>query len=523
MRRLAIRLAAALLCLGLVAPSASARPGPAGRTANKARLQGAIPLRVGNHARYLRAKAAAAARAGQHVPKGAAGPQAPGIDLQWDGIFDDSLTPPDPNGAIGANSYMEVINAKYAIYDRAGGLINSGTLGQLAGSPDFLVDPRILWDTKDRKFYYLFLNVTRNTLNWGYSKNDNPQSSADFCKYVAEFGYGNDLPDYPKLGNTPNFLLIGVNTFQNGQFYIGSDIDWIYKGFVGPGPIGNCPPQAQIGRFANVRDASGKLIFTPVPAVMTDNKFSTVNRGFVVSTPDLTSQPGFTANYLTLIGVKESTFGSASLTAPVTIPVPTYTIPPNAPQCQGGRVLDTLDGRLEHAVEGSDPVHAGFGLWTAHAVAGGAGSEERWYEINPFTNTLIQSGVATSPTLYVWNGAVSPDRRVGPDGSAFGGNMVMGFNTSSAATCTAIQMVSKVGNNPQSAFVLVKQSPGVNWDNFCNQFGFCRWGDYSGANPDPAADMTQPAGRVWLTNEWNVASQNNLDKDARTHNWKATP
>jgi hypothetical protein len=203
--------------------------------------------------------------------------------------------------------------------------------------------------------------------------------------------------------------------------------------------------------------------------------------------------------------------------------VPTYSLPPNAPQCQGGRPLDTLDGRLEHAVEGSDPVHSGFGLWTAHAVAGGAGAEERWYEINPFSNTIIQSGAATSPSLYVWNGAISSDRRVGPDGSAFGGNMVMGFNTSNATTCTAIQMVSKVGNNPQSGFVLVKQSPGVDWDFFCGPNGFCRWGDYSGANPDPAADMTLPTGKVWLTNQWNVASMNQSDVDNRTENWKATP
>lgn len=522
MRRLAIPLAAALLCLGLTGYPALAGAGGPSRAAIKAG-QGGLPVRVGNPAGYRRAKALAATRTGQSLSTPAVGPLAPTIDLQWEGIFDNSLTPPDPNGAIGANSYMEVINARYGIYDRAGGLINTGTLGQLTGSPDFLVDPRILWDTKDRKFYYVFLNVTRNALNWGYSKNDNPQSQADFCNYVADFGYGNDLPDYPKVGNSPNFLLIGVNVFQNGQFYTGSDIDWIYKGFVGPGPIGNCPPAAQKGRFPAVRDAFGKLIFTPVPAVMTDHNFSTTSRGFVVSTPDLTSQPGFSANYLTMIGIREGTFGSASLTPPVTIPVPTYSLPPNAPQCQGGRPLDTLDGRLEHAVAGRDPVHAQFGFWTAHAVVGGAGVEERWYEINPFANSIIQSGKATHPSLYVWNGAISPDRRVGPDGSAFGGNMVMGFNTSNATTCSAIQMVSKVGNNPQSAFVLVKQSPGVNWDNICTQFGFCRWGDYSGANPDPVADMTQPTGRVWLTNEWNVASLNNSDKDARSENWKATP
>jgi hypothetical protein len=60
-----------------------------------------------------------------------------------------------------------------------------------------------------------------------------------------------------------------------------------------------------------VKGAFGKPISTPVLGVMTDNRFSTVNRGYVVSTPDLTEQPGFSANYLTVIGVQEGTFGAA--------------------------------------------------------------------------------------------------------------------------------------------------------------------------------------------------------------------
>src|SRR5207244_2610472 len=134
----------------------------------------------------------------------------------------------------------------------------------------------------------------------------------------------------------------------------------------------------------------------------------------------------------------------------------------NALQCQAGPPLDTLDGRLETAVVGSDPLRGAFAIWTSHAVLGGAGSEQRWYEINVNFGTLMQSGVVTSPTLFVWNGAVSNDRTVNPSGKAHGENMVLGVNTSSATNCTAIQMVSKVGNNPQSGMVLVKQSPGKN-------------------------------------------------------------
>jgi hypothetical protein len=84
-------------------------------------------------------------------------------------------------------------------------------------------------------------------------------------------------------------------------------------------------------------------------------------------------------------------------------------------------------------------------------------------------------------------------------------------------------MISKVGNNAQSGFVLVKQSTGPNVDFFCVQFGFCRWGDYSGASPDPGAPLAGVTGKVWLSNEWNVPNINNSTPVARTENWEATP
>jgi hypothetical protein len=202
-------------------------------------------------------------------------------------------------------------------------------------------------------------------------------------------------------------------------------------------------------------------------------------------------------------------------------------VPAAAPQPGTKKTLDTLDGRLEHAVGAIDPLLGHVAIWTAHAVFGGAGSEERWYEIDPgSTPAVFQSGVASSPTLFVWNGAISPDRVVGAAGSAFGSNMVMGFNTSSSSDFPAIQMVSKLGANPQSPFVLVQQSPGKKVDFARKGVGdptFCRWGDYSGAAPDPAAPVTGTTGRVWLSNEWNVASLTDDDIDWRTWNWAATP
>src|SRR5262249_33930690 len=154
------------------------------------------------------------------------------------------------------------------------------------------------------------------------------------------------------------------------------------------------------------------------------------------------------------------------------------------PQKGTTKVLDTLDGRLEHAVSGIDPSHHDkLAIWTAHAVMGGAGAQVNWYEINPVpvvTPSLFQSGTVSDANLYVFNGAASPDRACNLTTCAHGDAMVMGFTTSSSTAFPAIQMVSKIGAGVQSAFVLVKQSSTFGGVVCITGIG-CRWGDYGGA------------------------------------------
>jgi len=421
---------------------------------------------------------------------------------------------------MGPNSYIELINLRYGIYDRDGNLINDGTMNQLSNLPQSdLSDPQVAWDPASGHVYYSILDVANNTLGVGFSKTDNPTSPADFCKYVASFGYGTlILPDYPKLGLSKDFILIGVNEFLLGLLYNGSDVNWITK--PAAGPLASCPDPStfKLGSFKNLKNANRTAATTPVPAVQTD-----AGDGWVVATPDVTQTPG---TFISVFRVKKNKLtGDAKLVKARSVPVAAFSVPASAPQLGSSSVIDTLDGRLERSVSAFDPRFGKAAVWTAHAVYGGAGSEERWYEIDPVAGTVLQSGVATDPTLFVWNGAVAPDRAVGSLGSGFGSNMVMGFNTSSPSDDPAIQMVSKLGGGAQSGFVLVQASPGPNVDFSCfAPYGPpCRWGDYSGASPDPGASLGGSTGAVWLSGEWNVASSNDDDVDWRTWNWRATP
>ena len=484
---------------------------------------------VPHQAGYERAKADAAARAGQSAQSAQAPrstPRAgapliasgdPDISPAWNGLTDPNVTPPDTTGAIGPSRYVELVNDQYGIYDRNGNVVASGGLRGLAGAnTDCVTDPQVIWDPQTNRFYYVVLEFSHfvgggscgganpeNRLYIGFSRTSSPSTgtTSSWCKYI--FPYGDALPDYPKLGDNSAFWMIGSNIFVPPGSYLGSDIAWITK----PGAGTSCPGLA--GNFLPsfpLLDHNGDPAFTPVPVNQTD----TSGTGYVVATStvgnDFIDTFSFSTNFLNPVG------------APVPHPVTAFSDPPNAPQSGTAAVLDTLDGRLTNAVSGLDPSNSTTAIWTQHTVASGGGrSEVRWYELGAATN--LRSGTISDGSLYTFNAAISPDRKVSGSIKRFGDAFVVGFNTSSASDFVRIQMVSQWADNVMSEFVEVKASPGFNSDFSCN---VCRWGDYAGASPDPASNQYSNHGRVWLSNQWNVAS-NNSNVDWRTYIWGTNP
>jgi hypothetical protein len=376
----------------------------------------------------------------------------------------------------------------------------------------------MMWDPDTSRFFYNALDVCANRMAFGFSKTATPAvgGSADWCRYVG-FTYSGSLPDYPKLGDSKDLILIGANIFALGLLYSGSDVMWIDKAPIAAVP-GGCldPANFRTGVFQDVRAADGSQASTPVPA----NAVDATDDALVVSVPDVSSAP---ASKLTVLHIrKDATTGTVSIARRDTVAIPSFKMPADAPEKNSRKKLDTNDGRLTMAVAAYDPSIAATAVWTTHTVFGGAGAQQRWYEVNADAGTLARSGTVTSSSLYVFNGAVSPDRSVASGVGRYGDAMVLGYNTSSSTTFPAIRMVSQVGDAPSSSPVLVIQSAGKNQDFSC-QSAPCRWGDYSGASPDPAAPDGALHGTVWLTNQYNVKSLTNQDADWRTRIWSAAP
>lgn len=553
MRKLAIFGAATWLVVSVGAPATSAQP-LHGRTLTVIQASQVGPSSSGpglgslgalepNPSGFLRAKALANARAYAHGGGGHGGGGGGGgpvltsysnVSPSFNGVYQSGITPPDTTGAIGPDRYIETVNDEYGIYNRSGSLLNSGSLGSLVGISGLLYsvsDPQMMWDPKTQRFYFsavyydAFMSDTGLAVGW--STTATPSSSADFCKYAI--GMSGVLPDYPKLGDSPDFVIYGYNKFTNaGSTFAGAEFAALNKPPAGSTcAAGSSLAVTTTGSLPNVTDPSNAAsvpVATPVPAKLVDDASGS---GYVVATPDLSqvSSGDFISVYS--VGTGPGTYSNG---APIPsfnelnpIPVPSFSMPASAAQSGSSYRLDTLDGRLENAVAAVDPTHSNsVAVWTAHSVYGGAGAQERWYELDPNATAVLQSGAVSDTSLFVWNGDVSPDRANNNGTAAFGGDMAMSVSTSSNSTYPAIRFVTKEGASAQSALKPLVQAAGPAVDFSCSSTTPCRWGDYSGASPDPVPG-TGTIGKVWLANQYDVAGGTTSSTSWRTWLFAVTP
>lgn len=488
--------------------------GTVGDTAGRAIRRGYL---VPHQARYERQKARISRRAAARdaLTQPAAGPLAPAKIRGWNGINDASSAPPDETSAVGTSRYIELINSRFAIYNKTGNApIGTGTLNGLTGAPGgtSVFDPQIMWDATTNRFYYatdVVQSATQNFLAYGFSKTASPTNAASWCKYFI-----NTSPsfyDYPKLGDSRFFSIIGANAFgdSNGGGFIGSDLIGIRK----PGAGTGCP-NLNLGNLGSPLRATGSaLAFTPVPSSEIDSN----GTGWVVArTLSLPS------THLVVFKVTRNASGNPVFQNPGTqVAVPSYNRPVDPPQKGSAHRIDALDGRNTQAQTGIDPAHGNkLALWTQHTVRGGAGAEVRWYEINPAAHSVIQRGKVTSGSLFEFNGAIAPNRLVRGATKSGGNSMVMGFNTTSTAAFPSIKMVSKVGGGAQSGQVAVfNGTKPVGGFDCARPPEPCRWGDYAAATPDPST-----ANRIWSVSQFGAGSAGTAGPaTSRTFHFVARP
>ena len=488
------------------------------------------PFLVPDPAAYARAKRLADARAasllGRGAPRvtsGTAGhPMAPVIAAGWLGLKDANTTPSDSTGAVGTQRYIELVNSQAAIYTRSHALVGAQmTIQTLVGSgpTDAVFDPQVIWDGQQNRFFYAadwIVSASDNRIAFGWSKTATPSSAADFCRYGTSFGAS--FPDYPKLGDSKDFLLIGVNQYT-GLTYTTSNVLAINKPALGA----TCPSAGSLVlnlSAALMDDLNTTRTFTPVPAQQTD----TAARGWVVTR--VLDVFGSTTLYLYSVTKSGSLPVFQVVGTPITVPA--YDYPSSASQPSPGPTIDTADTRLTQAVSAIDPRFGRVAIWTQHTVAAGLTSAVRWYEIDPTNALLFQTGKVTLAGAWVFDGAISSDRQVNGSVKHFGSNMVITYDTVSTTQFPTIRVRSKLGVGAISAPTLVKAATSYDADFACvgvNAGIPCRWGDYAAATPDPVlASAGATRGRVWITNQYNAPAVDPVNFAYwRTWNASVTP
>ena len=412
-------------------------------------------------------------------------------------VFDESLccTPPDPTGAIGPNHYVEMVNDLVGVYDRNNLSLQSSMdlAAFVTASSGTLSDPQIEFDFTANRWFYLAVDFdisnNNNYLVFGWSKTSDP---SDLSNGWCRFGVftGRTLNDFPKLGHDDNYLLFGSNIYDDSDLntQISAQI-WAYR--KPSNGDASCTGTGVATYFADaahvLHNADGTPADTPVPANTTESSTG----GYIVAAHSALTAPAGPRNKI-MVWHMTMQSGSPVLVANGDITVNSYDVPADVPQPQNS--LDTLDGQLTQAVARRDPDAGALAIWTQHTVAGGGGrSVVRWYELLPASLGVRQEAEISSSTNFIFNGAISTTTN--------GNDAVVEYNSASSTQTPVIAAQSRQGSTPLGSMdageTVLATSTDVDVDFSCSSpYGPpCRWGDYSGATPDPVNP-----GVVWGSN-----------------------
>jgi hypothetical protein len=408
--------------------------------------------------------------------------------LNKPGISATNSSPPDTTGAIGPNSYIEMVNGQVRIYNRDLTTVKAtADLDDFILSPgDSVFDPQIQWDEQANRFFFVMDDVvdiaTNSWLAFGWSKTANPTNlSTNWCvKFTRNLG--TEFEDYPKLGHNNNHIIFGTNVFGVSGF-LTSRIWAVPKPANADTSCDFNPTAYFFGGGINPALATldGDVAFTPVPA----NTYGSSANGYVVAADFMTGD-----SEIMVWHVSGNKTDPPTLTPDANIAVGTYAVPANVPQPDNSYLLDSSDSRLTQAVAAVDPAVGKLAIWTQHTVAGAGGrAVVRWYELVPTATTKKrQEGTIANASHFVFNAAISP--------TAGGNAAVINYNLGSASLRPQIRAQSRAGATALGTMggeIVLGSSSTSNQDFTCSP---CRWGDYAGASPDPNDNTL-----VWGSNQ----------------------
>src|SRR6266446_1080629 len=146
------------------------------------------------------------------------------------GTFTVNAAPPDTNGDVGPNHYVQTVNTDFAIFNKSGTVLYgpvpintlwSGFGGGCQTNNDG--DPVVVYDPIADRWVISQFSVTTTPYLQCVAVSQTGDPTGAYNRY--SFNYGNtDFPDYPKMGVWPDAYYITFNIFANGSTFTGSKV-----------------------------------------------------------------------------------------------------------------------------------------------------------------------------------------------------------------------------------------------------------------------------------------------------------
>jgi hypothetical protein len=429
-------------------------------------------------------------------------------------IFGFRVNPPDANGEVGPNHYVEMINLVFAVYDKNGnkllGPVDTGTLWAGFAIPDCTDpsgDPVVLYDqTTDRWILSQF--TTRGPFYNCVAVSQTGDPTGAYFRYAfitqpdPDPGGTTFFPDYPKYGVWSNSYILTTRDFGNVEGY-GISVYALEKNKM----VNGEPNARAVQFFLDSAVVPINLIGDGLLPADIDGTRRPIDGAPapIVGTQDDGGPYGATFDALNIweLSVKWRSTPIASLTLKTQLPVASFdSIFPCAPTSRDclpqpgitnpAQYLDILSYRQRPTFR---LAYRNFGTYeslvtnqSVEATPGVAGV--RWYEIRRTGSTysLYQQGTfATGDGVHRWMGSIAMDKK---GDMALGYSVVNGVDVYPGIRYTGRLTGDTLGEMTLGEGTIIDGSGVQRTTN-------SRWGDYTDMTVDPTDDCT-----FWYVNEY---------------------
>ncbi len=403
---------------------------------------------------------------------------------------DSPYYPPDCNGAVGPNHYMQDYNCSYSIYTKTGTLVAGPTamnllFGSVPGATYNDGDPVVLYDEQADRWLATEFSISGSTnyILMAVSTTNNPTGTWYQYSFVVDA-----MPDYPKFSVWRDGYYMADNNSSTNDIYV-FQRDVMLTGGASPKSVG----------FNNSYRPSSIDGFMMVPPVDNDGTFApTGSPGLFIAFNDDAIGGGSDQLWIYELVVNWTTTTSSTFNRVQQLSVPAFSADfgstwNNIAQLGTTQKVDAIPQVIMNA-----PQYRNFGTYQTivccHTVDVDATDHAgvRWYELRktpPATTWVLrQSGTYAPDAHSRWMGSIVLN------GS---GQIGLGYSISSSTMYPGIRYTGQSSSAYAAGAGVLDIPEEIIQTGTLSQTSYNRWGDYSSISIDPTNDKT-----FWFTTEY---------------------